>query len=50
MSSDGLPSSTDATIESGNVSFSLFDVFFGNAPVSPSLKDSVANGLAAILK
>ncbi|KAF3442307.1 hypothetical protein FNV43_RR16223 [Rhamnella rubrinervis] len=50
VSSDGLPSSVDATIESGNVSFSLFDVFFGDAPVSPSLKDSVASGLAAILK
>ncbi|KAH7512755.1 hypothetical protein FEM48_Zijuj12G0124000 [Ziziphus jujuba var. spinosa] len=50
VSSNGLPSSVDATIESGNVCFSLFDIFFGDAPVSPSLKDSVANGIATILK
>ncbi|KAK3424595.1 hypothetical protein EUGRSUZ_F01378 [Eucalyptus grandis] len=50
VSSDGLPSGTDATIESQNVTFALFDVFLGDASVSPSLKASVANGLATILK
>ncbi|KAB1669657.1 hypothetical protein ES319_1Z022700v1 [Gossypium barbadense] len=50
VSSDGLPTSTDATIESPNVGSALFDVFFGDAPVSPSLKTSVATGLATILK
>ncbi|XP_062087246.1 fatty-acid-binding protein 3, chloroplastic [Humulus lupulus] len=50
VSTDGIPSSVDATVESGNVSSSLFDVFFGDVPVSPSLKASVANGIAKILK
>uniref|UniRef100_A0A5B7BSE0 Chalcone-flavonone isomerase family protein n=1 Tax=Davidia involucrata TaxID=16924 RepID=A0A5B7BSE0_DAVIN len=50
ISSDGLPSSVDATIESMNVTWALSDVFFGGDPVSPSLKASVANGLATILK
>ncbi|RVW31023.1 Fatty-acid-binding protein 3, chloroplastic [Vitis vinifera] len=50
ISSDGLPSSVDATIKSMNVTMVLFDVFFGNSPVSPSLKASVANGLATVLK
>lgn len=50
VSSDGIPSSADATIESENVTSALFDVFFGDAPVSPSLKNSAANGLATILK
>lgn len=50
VSSDGIPSSVDATIESENVTSALFDVFFGDAPVSPSLKNSAANGLATILK
>ncbi|XP_050220144.1 fatty-acid-binding protein 3, chloroplastic [Mercurialis annua] len=49
ISSDGMPSSVDATIESMNVNFALFDVFFGDAPVSPSLKESVANEVATIL-
>ncbi|KAF8024383.1 hypothetical protein BT93_F1539 [Corymbia citriodora subsp. variegata] len=49
VSSDGVPSRTDATIESENVTFALFDVFLGDASVSASLKASVANGLAAIL-
>lgn len=49
VSSDGLPSGADATIESESVTFALFDVFCGDASVSPSLKASVANGLAAIL-
>lgn len=39
VSSDGIPSSVDATIESENVTSALFDVFFGDAPVSPSLKN-----------
>lgn len=50
VSSDGIPSSVDAIIESENVTSALFDVFFGDAPVSPSLKNSAANGLATILK
>ncbi|KAK9268632.1 hypothetical protein L1049_000389 [Liquidambar formosana] len=50
VSSDGLPSGVDATIESKNVTSALFDVFLGDAPVSPSLKASVANGLASLLK
>ncbi|CAL1373283.1 unnamed protein product [Linum trigynum] len=39
-------SGADATIESTNVAAALFDVFFGDSPVSPSLKMSVATGLA----
>ncbi|CAN6561189.1 unnamed protein product [Malus baccata var. baccata] len=50
ISSDGLPSGVDAEIESENVAFALFDVFFGDTPVSPSLKASVLNGLESILK
>ncbi|KDP39780.1 hypothetical protein JCGZ_04939 [Jatropha curcas] len=50
VSSDGIPSSVDATIESANVASALFDVFFGDASVSPSLKASVTTGLATILK
>ncbi|GAV78681.1 LOW QUALITY PROTEIN: Chalcone domain-containing protein, partial [Cephalotus follicularis] len=50
VSSGGLPSSANATIESPNVTASLFDVFFGDSPVSPSLKASVASALATILK
>ncbi|XVF04449.1 hypothetical protein REPUB_Repub05bG0083900 [Reevesia pubescens] len=50
VSSNGLPTTIDATIESANVGSALFDVFFGDAPVSPSLKTSVASGLATILK
>ncbi|KAL7186122.1 hypothetical protein ACSBR2_027970 [Camellia fascicularis] len=50
VSSDGLPSAVDATIESMNVTMALFDVFFGSDPVSPSLKTSVSNGLATMLK
>ncbi|KAF6134538.1 hypothetical protein GIB67_022278 [Kingdonia uniflora] len=49
ISLDGLPSSVDASIESKNVSSALFDVFLGDAPVSPSLKASVSNGLSMIL-
>ncbi|KAG2681536.1 hypothetical protein I3760_11G150000 [Carya illinoinensis] len=50
VSSNGLPVNVDAEIESENVTLALFDVFFGNTPVSPSLKDSVASGLATTLK
>ncbi|PSS05918.1 Fatty-acid-binding protein [Actinidia chinensis var. chinensis] len=50
VSSDGLRSAVDTKIESMNVTLSLFDVFFGSDPVSPSLKSSVANGLATMLK
>lgn len=49
ISSDGVPSSVDATIESPNVTSALFDVFLGGNSVSPSLKSSVANGLAVAL-
>ncbi|XP_073029675.1 fatty-acid-binding protein 3, chloroplastic isoform X2 [Primulina eburnea] len=50
VSSEAMPSSVDATIESSNVASALFDVFLGSNPVSPSLKDSASNGLAAALK
>lgn len=50
VSTEGMPSGTDATIESSNVALALFDVFFGREPVSPTLKASVANGLATSLK
>ncbi|KAI3951325.1 hypothetical protein MKW92_031023 [Papaver armeniacum] len=50
ISSDGMPSAVDATINSTNVTSALFDVFFGNSPVSPTLKTSVSNGLAMLLK
>ncbi|KAJ0103658.1 hypothetical protein Patl1_04977 [Pistacia atlantica] len=50
ISSDGLPSAIDATIQSENVTSALYDVFFGGASVTPSLKASVATGLAKILK
>lgn len=50
VSSGGFPSEADAKIESANVTSALFDVFFGDAPVSPSLKSSVADQLAKILQ
>ncbi|KAK1395151.1 Chalcone-flavonone isomerase family protein [Heracleum sosnowskyi] len=50
VSTEGMPSGTDATIDSSNVTLALFDVFFGGEPVSPSLKASVASGLATTLK
>ncbi|XP_068665820.1 fatty-acid-binding protein 3, chloroplastic-like [Aristolochia californica] len=50
ISSDGLPSNVDATIESSNVASALFDVFLGDAPVSPPLKVSVASGLERLLQ
>ncbi|XP_057515938.1 fatty-acid-binding protein 3, chloroplastic isoform X2 [Amaranthus tricolor] len=49
VSSNGIPTNVDATIESMNVTRALFDVFFGDSPVSPTLKSSLANGLATIL-
>ncbi|KVI10553.1 Chalcone isomerase [Cynara cardunculus var. scolymus] len=50
LSAEGIPSAADATIQSENVTISLFDVFFGRGPVSPSLKASVSNCLASILR
>ncbi|XP_038996707.1 fatty-acid-binding protein 3, chloroplastic isoform X2 [Hibiscus syriacus] len=50
VSLDGIPTCMDATIESAKVGSALFDVFFGDSSVSPSLKTSVAGGLAAFLK
>ncbi|CAI9088902.1 OLC1v1023356C1 [Oldenlandia corymbosa var. corymbosa] len=50
VSSNGLPSTIDATIESANVTSALFDVFLGRDPVSPTLKASVSTGLSALLK
>ncbi|CAJ2659460.1 unnamed protein product [Trifolium pratense] len=50
VSSTGVPSNIDATIESANVSYALFDVFLGDSPVSPSLKASVAESLSKVLK
>ncbi|KAL1349866.1 hypothetical protein HN51_026355 [Arachis hypogaea] len=50
VSSQGLPSAVDATMESTNVASALFDVFLGDNPVSPSLKASVAEGLSKVLK
>ncbi|XP_004488681.1 fatty-acid-binding protein 3, chloroplastic isoform X1 [Cicer arietinum] len=50
VSSEGVPSTADATIESSNVSYALFDVFLGDSPVSPSLKSSVAESLSKVLK
>ncbi|KAL5990074.1 Fatty-acid-binding protein 3, chloroplastic [Asimina triloba] len=50
ISSDGLPSTVDATIDSPTIASALFNVFFGYGPVSPPLKASVANGLVTLLK
>ncbi|KAL5151423.1 Fatty-acid-binding protein 3, chloroplastic [Glycine soja] len=50
VSSNGLPSTMDATIESANVASALFNVFLGDSPVSPSLKASVAESLSKVLK
>ncbi|CAK8534852.1 unnamed protein product [Lathyrus sativus] len=50
VSSDGIPSTVDATIESANVTHALFDVFLGDSPVSPSLKSSVAESLSKVLE
>ncbi|XP_022936240.1 fatty-acid-binding protein 3, chloroplastic [Cucurbita moschata] len=50
ISVDGPPTGIEATIESNNVTSALFDVFFGDNPVSPTLKASVAAGLSAVLK
>ncbi|KAJ8430651.1 hypothetical protein Cgig2_000642 [Carnegiea gigantea] len=49
VSSNGLPTNSGAPIESLNVTRALFDVFFGESPVSPTLKASVAAGLASAL-
>ncbi|KAK1424042.1 hypothetical protein QVD17_19353 [Tagetes erecta] len=50
LSTEGIPLAVEATIESENVTLSLFDVFFGRAPVSPTLKSSISNSLASFLK
>ncbi|CAL0310707.1 unnamed protein product [Lupinus luteus] len=50
ISSNVVPSTVDATIESANVSSAIFDVFLGDSPISPSLKASVADGLSKVLK
>lgn len=49
VSSNEVPTKSDATIESMNVTKALFDVFFGESPVSPTLKASVASGLVSTL-
>ncbi|KAK6946577.1 Chalcone isomerase [Dillenia turbinata] len=49
VSSDGLPTSVEATIESNKVNRALFIVYFGGKPISPALKGSVSKGLATIL-
>ncbi|KAF2606677.1 hypothetical protein F2Q68_00043710, partial [Brassica cretica] len=49
VSSGGLPKDVDAAVESGSVTSALFDVFFGDSPVSPTLKSSLANQLAMVL-
>ncbi|MQM07403.1 hypothetical protein Taro_040240 [Colocasia esculenta] len=49
ISSEGFPSTIDAEIQSMNVTFALFDAFFGPSPVSPTLKTSIANGLMMLL-
>ncbi|XP_071734218.1 fatty-acid-binding protein 3, chloroplastic [Rutidosis leptorrhynchoides] len=50
FSAEGIPKAVEATIESENVTVSLFDVFFGRTPVSPTLKASISNTLASFLK
>ncbi|XP_074311190.1 fatty-acid-binding protein 3, chloroplastic [Silene latifolia] len=50
VSTAGVPAEVDATINSMNVTRALFDVFFGESPVSPTLKTSVATGLAKKLQ
>ncbi|KAL9275891.1 Fatty-acid-binding protein 3, chloroplastic-like protein, partial [Drosera capensis] len=46
IASSGQSVGVDATIKSLNVTKALYNVFFGDAPVSPSLKASVSRGLA----
>ncbi|XP_010916104.1 fatty-acid-binding protein 3, chloroplastic [Elaeis guineensis] len=48
ISSGGFPSNVDAEIESANVNMALYDAFFGESPVSPTLKTSVVNGLTEV--
>ncbi|KAL9250720.1 Fatty-acid-binding protein 3, chloroplastic-like protein [Drosera capensis] len=47
IASSGQSVGVDATIKSLNMTKALYDVFFGDAPVSPSLKASVSRGLAS---
>ncbi|KAH9619734.1 hypothetical protein KSS87_019615 [Heliosperma pusillum] len=50
VSTAGVAAEVDATINSLNVTRALFDVFFGDSPVSPTLKTSVATELAKTLQ
>ncbi|OEL17988.1 Fatty-acid-binding protein 3, chloroplastic [Dichanthelium oligosanthes] len=43
------PSQVDAEIKSATVNYALYDGFFGNSPVSPSLRSSTAQLLEALL-
>ncbi|KAK3152881.1 hypothetical protein QOZ80_2BG0164840 [Eleusine coracana subsp. coracana] len=43
------PCQVDAEIKSATVNYALYDGFFGNSPVSPSLKSSTAQLLEALL-
>ncbi|GAB2236154.1 hypothetical protein Droror1_Dr00027893 [Drosera rotundifolia] len=47
IASSGQSVGVDATIKSLNVTKALYNVYFGDAPVSPSLKASVSRGLAS---
>ncbi|XP_072960265.1 fatty-acid-binding protein 3, chloroplastic [Typha angustifolia] len=49
VSPNEFPMKVDAEIESKNVNLALYDGFFGNSPVSPSLKASIADALPKIL-
>ena len=44
-----IPESVEATIDSAALVSSLFDVYLGEKPVSPTAKESVALGLQALL-
>ena len=49
LSGDSLiPESVEATIDSAALVYSLFDVYLGEKPVSPTAKESVALGLQAL--
>ncbi|PAN05594.1 hypothetical protein PAHAL_1G172000 [Panicum hallii] len=43
------PSQVDAEIKSATVNYAVYDGFFGNSPVSPSLRSSTAQLLEALL-
>ncbi|XP_039836708.1 fatty-acid-binding protein 3, chloroplastic isoform X2 [Panicum virgatum] len=44
------PSQVDAEIKSATVNYALYDGFFGNSPVSPSLRSYTAQLLEALLR